>query len=290
MPTIALLGGTGSTGSAVLRCLLDTPLPNALQPLTVSVLVRSRAKLLAALPRLAESAESLPFKLRVIEGTSCPSPSDGGNDEIRNTTPAMLSVLSGADVILGCIGTNVSEYGITLIRDTATSIIAALSHHRRSSPRSYTPPTMIQLRTASLNPVLSAKIPLVGRIMARWCLEYVYADLERGCNILAAHATNTESATRLFDFIIVDPPSIHDANGTVPTGYELLLGLGGDHEQQTTLSYADLGAAFVEIAARRTELKGMEIGVMATGKVNETWDALTGYLKAGAKSRVWPLW
>jgi len=138
--------------------------------------------------------------------------------------------------------------------------------------------------------VLSAKIPLIGRFMARWCLEYVYADLERGCDLLAAHAVDTEYATRLLDFIIVDPPSIHDANGTVATGYELLLGLEGEHEQQTTLSYADLGAAFVEVAARRTELNGMEIGVSATGKVNETWDVLTGYLKAGAKSRVWPLW
>ena len=66
--------------------------------------------------------------------------------------------------------------------------------------------------------------------------------------------------------------------------------LDGDHEQQKTLSYTDLGAGFVEITARRTELKGMEIGDSATGKVNETWDVLSGYLMAGAKSRVWPLW
>lgn len=54
MPDIALLGGTGSIGLAGLRCLLNTPLPSAIQSLSVSVLVRSRAKFLVALPRLAE--------------------------------------------------------------------------------------------------------------------------------------------------------------------------------------------------------------------------------------------
>jgi hypothetical protein len=291
MPTIALLGGTGSTGLAVLRCLLNSPLPSTLQPLSVFILVRSRPRLLAALPRLAEDVESLPFKLRIVEGSSCPSPNSANDDsEVPGTTSAMLSVLSGADIILGCIGTNVSEYGLTLIQDTATSIIAALQHHRRISTQPYKPPTMIQLRTASLNHVLHAQMPLVARIVPTWCLEYIYADLRRGCDLLAAHAIDTGGATRLLDWIVVDPPAIHDAAGTVATGYELLLGLDGDKKQQSTLNYADLGVAFVEIAARRGELKGKELGVSATGKVNETWDVLSGYLMTGAKSRVWPLW
>lgn len=60
-----------------------------------------------------------------------------------------------------------------------------------------------------------------------------------------------------------------------------------DPQQKPVLTYADLGAAFCEVAGRRDELKGRAVGVGATGKVNETWNVLFWYILAGAKGRIW---
>ncbi|RJE16607.1 hypothetical protein PHISCL_11056, partial [Aspergillus sclerotialis] len=52
MPTYALLGATGATGSSVLRHLLQTQLAD----LDIDVLVRSKSKLLQAFPCLESTA------------------------------------------------------------------------------------------------------------------------------------------------------------------------------------------------------------------------------------------
>ena len=51
MPTYTLLGATGSTGSAILRCLLSQP-P---RDLTLKVLVRTKSKLLTLFPGLEQN-------------------------------------------------------------------------------------------------------------------------------------------------------------------------------------------------------------------------------------------
>ena len=261
MPTYALLGATGSTGSAILRCLLAQP-P---RDLTLHIFVRSKSKLLEKFPELESTTA---FIVEIIEGTP-------------NDPSATQECLKDVDVVMACIGTNYSHPGISLIHDTATSILAALEHHQNTKGPSYIPPTVIQLRSASLNPALSATAPWLAHNMATFCFRYVYEDLDRACKLFSSAATKG----LLHSAIVIDPPSIHDPDGTTPTGYRLLV--DDDAKQEPALSYADLGAAFCEVAVRREEFAGKAVGVSATGHVNETWGNLFGYIVRGMKSRVW---
>lgn len=264
MPVYALLGATGSTGSAILRSLLSKSPDN----LTLNIFVRSKSKLLSAFPDLETTA---PFAVNIIEGT----PDD---------STAMQKCLEKVDVVMAVIGSNVGNSGITLIYDTAVAIVDALKVHQKTQGAAYKPPTIIQLRSASLNPTLRAALPWIARTAASFCFYYIYADLERACTLFESTSTSAnQDSPALLSYIFVDPPSIHDPDGTVPTGYEFIL----DAKQEPALSYADLGAAFCELAVQRKEFLGKGVGVSATGHVNQVWGPLVGYMFAGAKSRVW---
>lgn len=260
MPTYALLGATGSTGSAILRCLLSQPPKD----LILNTFVRSSAKLDKAFPDLESTAA---FKVNVIEGT----PSDA---------VATRKCLEDADVIMACIATNESSRDMSISYDTATAIVDALKANRETRGSAYKCPTVIQLRSASLNPTLSAAMPWIARKMAGFCFYYIYADLDRACKLYESSAADLPG---LLNYIYIDPPSIHDANGTTPTGYKLIL----DEKQEGALSYTDLGIAFCEVAERRGEFAGKGVGVTATGAVNMTWGTLQGYMYSGVKAKVW---
>jgi hypothetical protein len=77
----------------------------------------------------------------------------------------------------------------------------------------------------------------------------------------------TDDRRRLIDNANGSPPSLHDPDGTQPaTGYTLLT--SPDPEIETLeLSYADLGAAMCEVASRRSEFVGQEVGVFRTGEI-----------------------
>lgn len=205
--------------------------------------------------------------IHIIEGTP-------------NNTQAMEKCLKDVDVIMACIGSNVSQAGITVSYDTAAAIVSALQSHRDSQNSTYKPPTIIQLRSASLNPILKARGPWIARVVASFCFYYVYEDVTRACNLFIS---SEEKSPGLLSYIFVDPPSIHDADGTTPTGVKLIL----DEPQNPIISYADLGVAFCEITGRRDEFHGKGVGVSATGAVNETWGVLIGYMFTGFKSRIW---
>ena len=257
MPTYALLGATGSTGSAVLRCLLSEP-P---QDVNLNILVRSKTKLLNAFPKLEKTAAP---RTQIIESNS--------TDHV-----ALEICLNDADVVFMCVGSNESKPGTTLSHDTASAVIDTLRKLRKLRGDKYKIPTIIQLRTASLNPALARQAPRVVRRMVSFCLHYNYADIKRACALYESAAMES-----LLDYIFVDPPTIHDAEGTQRTGYKLI----STETQETALSYADLGAAICEIATRGPELRNQPVGVTATGNVKATWGILAGYLVGGAKYRI----
>ena len=261
MPTYALLGATGATGSAILRCLNSEP-PSELK---LNIFIRSKSKLLASFPKLQTTS---PFPINTFEGP------------ITDKT-ALKSSLKDADVVFMCIATNDSAPGTSIALDTASAVVESLESLRQLQSSAYKTPTILQLRSTSLNKNINGGF---GGFMARFCFHYVYADLERTFELYEAKA---KEAPGLLHHIAVDPPSLHDADGTERTGYKLL-----KPEQQktephaTSLSYADLGAAFCEVARRREEFAGQSAVVNATGKVNETWGTLVGYIFRGAKGRV----
>jgi hypothetical protein len=121
--------------------------------------------------------------------------------------------------------------------------------------------------------------------MARWGAHFAFhhadLDLDRACKLFQCAAEE-----RLLEVIMIDPPSIHDPEGTTPTGHRLLTE-PGDVKMEMGIMYADLGAAFVEVAERRVELMGREIGVSASGQVNQTVGVLLGYGWTGLKGRIW---
>ncbi|KAK3680324.1 hypothetical protein LTR37_021336 [Vermiconidia calcicola] len=206
-----------------------------------ALIVRT-AKLYKAFPDLESTTA---FKINVIEGT----PSDA---------VATRKCLEDADVIMACIATNESSRDMSISYDTATAIVDALKANRETQGSAYKCPTVIQLRSASLNPTLSAAMPWIARKMAGFCFYYIYADLDRACKLFESSSANSPG---LLNYIYIDPPSIHDANGTTPTGYKLIL----DEKQEGALSYTDLGIAFCEVAERRDEFAGKGVGVTATG-------------------------
>jgi hypothetical protein len=259
MPVYALLGATGSTGSAILRCLIAQP-P---RELNLNVLVRDKSKLLKSFPDIESTTA---FEVNIVEGT----PSDG---------TALQECLRDVDVIMACIATNYSTYGMSICYDTAAAIVDALSTFQKS--RGYRPPTIIQLRSASVNRALSATMPWLARHMAAFCFHHVYEDLRRASTLFCSVSAESPG---LLHYIFVDPPAIHDPHGTTPTGYALIT--NGSQKQKPALSYSDLGAAFCEIAQRRDEFANKELGPTATGEVNLTVNILFGYLIAGLKSRI----
>ncbi|TKA66029.1 hypothetical protein B0A49_08117 [Cryomyces minteri] len=258
MATYALLGATGSTGSAILRYLLEEP-P---QRLKLKIFVRSKSKLLKAFPDIEDKA---PFSVDIIEGT----PDDSA---------ALQKCLQGANVVFMCIATNQCIRGLSICYDITTSIIAALKVLRQKQASSYAVPTILQLRSVNSNPTLGPKESFIARSILRYCLSYVYADLDRGCELLEKTATEDPA---LLDYVFVDPPGLHDSNGTTRTGHELLV----TELPKMNLSYADLGAGFCEVAERRNEFKGMGVAVSATGPVNLSSSILLGYVVTGLKAR-----
>ncbi|MCJ1435053.1 hypothetical protein MMC27_004423 [Xylographa pallens] len=258
MATYALLGATGGTGSAILRYLLEAPPPR----LQLQIFVRSKSKLLKAFPNLESKP---PFRVAITEGT----PDDPA---------ALQTCLRGASVVFMCIATNQCTPGLSICYDTTSAIIGALKALRQEQAASYAAPTILQLRSVNSNPTLAPKGSAIGHAVIRYCLHYVYADLERGCDLLAQTAADDPA---LLDYVFVDPPGLHDVDGTTRTGHELLV----TELPKMNLSYADLGAAFCEVAERRKEFKGMGVAVSATGPVTLTSSTLVGYVLTGLRSR-----
>ncbi|KAK5713823.1 hypothetical protein LTR17_017449 [Elasticomyces elasticus] len=227
MPVYALLGATGSTGSAILRCLFAQPPPQ----LTLNIFVRNKSKLLKAFPDLESTTT---FKVNIIEGT------------LSHET-AMQECLRDVDVTMACIATNYSTRGMSICYDTAAAIDALRVLQKT---RGYKPPTIIQLRSASVNRILSAAMPWLARNMASFCFHHVDEDLRRASTMFTSAAAEPPG---LLHYIFVDPPAIHDPDGTTE---------------------------------RRDEFRDREVGPTATGEVNLTVGILFGYLIAGLKSRI----
>lgn len=258
MPTYALIGATGATGSSVLRCLLQTASES--DPFSINILVRSRPKLLGMFPGLERRSPTV----RIFQ------------DESTNPEP-LDAVLHNASVLFMCVGQNGSPMGTSLVQDSVIAVVDALRRQRRHRHRHRHPCTVIQLRSASLNPALAVQVPRFVHRLVSFCLFAGYTDLRRACEVL-----HEASLAGLLQYVLVDPPTLHDADGRTPTGHELIIA----EPQTICLSYADLGVALCEIADRAYEFQGQAVGVTATGPVRQSWGVLLGYLAQGGMAHL----
>lgn len=260
MPTHALLGATGATGSAVLRCYLDSPPKD----LTLNIFIRSKAKLLKAFPDL-ESTSTINITI-----TEAP---------LTDKT-ALQTCLRGSDTIHMCIATNDPKPGNSVAQDSAQAITDALVELRAEQQDSYVKPFVLVIRAAPLNPDLEGHMP---RLVSRWLwfvLYHIYSDLEKASKMYEA------ATPGLLDYVFVDPPGLFDSDGPERTGHRLILD-GDTGEASAGVNYADLGAAFMEIVDRKDECVGKSVGVSATGAVREEWSTLLWYQLEGLKGRIW---
>lgn len=260
MSTHALLGATGATGRAIVRYLLAVPPTD--KDLHLKIFIRSKAKLLKLFPDLEHTS---PFKITITEAP-------------LTDTAALQQCLQGADVIHLCIASNESRPDTSIATDSANTVIEALQSLRKAERAEYVKPTVLVLRAMPVNPALTGDSPGIMGNAIKWILHYCYADHERASAIY-----HTAADDKLLDVIFVDPPALHDSEGAERTGYELKLEAPMGH----SLNYADLGAAFVEIAERREEFAGKGVGVAGTGHIREQWGVLLGYQWGALKARVW---
>ncbi|KAK1073917.1 hypothetical protein LTR12_001324 [Friedmanniomyces endolithicus] len=238
MPIHAVLGGTGGTGSAILQCLLSSQIPD----LHINVLVRSKSKLLKAIPQLESTSSAI---VTIFEAP------------ISNTD-AFQACLNGASTIYVCIATNMASRTNAIACTTAAPLIAALEHFRKEQGSKYKPPVVLFNRSMALNPdVQFMPSPLVKRFTV-WIMYGIFDDL------LKALALYTQAEKDgLLTCITVDPPAIMEPNGTEATGYKLVQ----RGKAAPMIYYADFGRAMVEIGQRREEFGGKSVGVSATGAV-----------------------
>jgi len=259
MPTHALLGATGSTGSAVLHYLLETQ-PMDLQ---LNVHVRNKAKLLSAFPGLEDAKRP---EIRIYTGS-------------LTDQKTLAECLRGAEVIYNCIADNRATRDMDIAQSAAAAIIDALEQLRKDGLVSEGIPTVLVNRTMSCNTTAENDTPRFMKWLVGFLLYYPYADIKKA-ELLYRH--EAEQPRPLFNFILMDGPALHDSVNPKRTGHELvitrrLVGPG--------INYADFGAGWVEAATRKSELKNREVAVSPTGKVRTEYGVLFGYLLQGLLAR-----
>jgi hypothetical protein len=256
MPTYALLGATGSTGSAILNHLLTHPSP----ALTLNLYVRSASKLYRLHPSLSPTPPKQPT-INIFEGT-------------LETPEILAQALKGADVIFSCVAENANIPGMTVATDAAKAIIGACEGLKRKEEKGgYKAPTVVVLSSSSVNPKLAAASPRAVKWLVEIALNWTYADLRRAEGLYRSlhDSSGDKKEAELLNVIFAQPGALVPAiEKDKPTGHVL-----STEKSSPMVSYADLGVGMVEMAERWEELglgwRG--VSVNATGAVRfDTWD------------------
>ncbi|KAI9633747.1 uncharacterized protein MKK02DRAFT_28520 [Dioszegia hungarica] len=155
MPTYAILGATGQTGSEIVKALLPTS--NHL-----NLYCRSRARLEAKFPSIS-SSPSVTLFIGDLSDTSL-----------------LSSCLSNADVILSTVAQNQNEPGCSVAQRAALAVIQALEPLRKAGKDI---PSLVFLASGSVDPRNPARDQLGFRFI-HWVLHHVYDDLEAAIKLL----------------------------------------------------------------------------------------------------------
>jgi nucleoside-diphosphate-sugar epimerase len=260
MPIHAVLGATGGTGSAILRCLLSSQIPD----LRINILVRSKSKLLQAFPQieLTSSATITIFEAPI------------SNED------TLKACLKGASIIYACIATNHASRKVDIALTTAARLVAALDQLCKDQGPEYKTPVVVFNRSMALNSDIQMPIPGFAKRFMVFAVWAIYEDLLKA-GALYARAEKDG----LLTCITADPPGLMDPKGTDATGYKFLQ----RGKSTASMNYADFGRAMVELGQRREEFGGKIVGVSATGPVRIVFFANLWIILLGLKSRLIPL-
>ena len=234
MPTYAVLGASGFTGSSILTLLLKDPTNH------INVYVRSKSKLLSLFPGLEENKS-----VRIFAGR-------------LHDVPLMASCISpDVNTVFCVLGLNENIPGIRIAQDGAQAIVAALCYPNPVE-RAKNSPRIIFLTSASVNPRIAVNEPPLILGFIKRAFSYAYEDLELAEAYLRLHES-------WLNVTFVTPGGLVEDE---QKGHVLSL----DHSQ-TFLSYPDLAAAMIEIA-ESSGYDWMGVGVLPKGKdVKIEWKA-----------------
>lgn len=229
MPTYAILGATGATGSSILRLLLEAP--NSQD--SIRVYVRSRSKLLDLFPSLPSRPD-----VQIYEGSI--------DDSVL-----MSECLTHTDAVFSCIAENENVPGLRIAQDVSAAIVRTLRASAAKDPLLRIP-HIIVLSAAPVNPVFAKRMPAPVRWLVKSSFSHVYADLD-----LAQQQFRLENDWLPVTF--VQPPGL--TQGPVQ-GHQLVY----DPVAPTTfLGYTDLAAAMLEVAERGPDAERDWVGVRSLG-------------------------
>jgi len=207
--TLALLGATGKTGREVLRRLLETPDVN------IRLYVRSRSKLVNLFPNSASDP-----RISIFQGPI---------EDVDN----MAKCLNGASKIIFALGENNDFTGsVNVIETGARTVVAALSALRERC-EDLQCPRLLMLSSATWNDTLNKSRPALIHWAIKTAFYHGYVDLRAGMAVVLA-------VPSLVNVLLVQP------NGLVedqPSGHEI-----STERASFSVTYSDLGAAFVDLA------------------------------------------
>ncbi|KAI4148449.1 MAG: hypothetical protein L6R39_002797 [Caloplaca ligustica] len=210
MPTYAVLGATGATGSNILKLLVKNPQN------TVNVYVRSKPKLLSQQPDLASNKQVNIF---------------AGN---LSDTSLIAACLKNTDAVFSTVASNDNMPDTHIAQDTAHSIVVALMDIRMTEPKAKIP-TIVWLSSASVNPHFYEQEPALLHWLLANSFSYVYTDLAHAEEYLKLHQ-------KWLKVVFIQPGGLVEDK---QHGHALSL-----EKQQTFLSYADLAAGMIEVAEK----------------------------------------
>ncbi|KAK4701182.1 hypothetical protein P7C70_g5059, partial [Phenoliferia sp. Uapishka_3] len=155
MPTYAILGATGQTGSELVKLLLPTSAH-------LNVYARNAARLEEKHPGLSAASNVTTFI-----------------GDLSNTV-LLASCLADADVVLSTVAQNQNEPGCSIAQRTAQAIIEALEGRQDKCP------TVVFLASFSVDPN-NVKNQAFGARCLHNVLHHVYTDLEKSIVLLQSH-------------------------------------------------------------------------------------------------------
>ncbi len=235
MPTYAIIGATGKTGSSLLTLLLKDPKN------VVHAYVRSKSKLLTQFPHLDETKS-----VQIFEGA-------------LNNIPLQASCISGVDTIFSVIGENENTPGLRIVQDSAHAIVAALCLLGCNNGAKKVPKVLF-LSSASMNPRMYSHEPAVMHWLLWRAMSNAYTDVARAEEYLRLH----QSWLRV---TFIQPGGLVEDE---QKGHALSLDRQG---AVAFVSYLDLAAGMIEIA-EAGNFDGTGVSVISTSKdVKFEWKA-----------------
>lgn len=240
MPSYAVLGATGQTGNSLLKVLMQSKDNN------INAYCRNKSKLLGQFPEYANDS-----RLRIFDGS-------------LKDTEVLANCCRGVGAVLMTVAAKENEPGCSVAIDTARQVIAAMEVLRDETGGQKLP-TLVQLNSASTEPILSRTIPHFAHAMLYRAMYNVYKDLENAERFLRQYSD-------WLNIVYFKPAAIsHDVQG----GHVLSL-----EESASPVSFLDVAAGMIEAADEGEKYAGKAVSVLPkSGKAKIPWEAPLALLK-----------